>query len=53
MPTFFSVGSVGFIGTNRVLAMYCERSGAQLMRINGPYTIIGFVVMGIIPAVWY
>jgi hypothetical protein len=44
--------AIGFIGTNRVVtAAYGDRN-IPLMKVNAPYNILGYVVMGIILAVW-
>lgn len=44
--------SVGFIGTNRIVAGAYEGPNTALMRVNAPYTVLGYVLMGIILAVW-
>ncbi len=46
------VAWVGFVVTNRVVAIYYEGSGWALARVNGPYNLLGYVVMGVILAVW-
>ena len=46
------VASIGFIGTNRVVANLYEGPNTALMRVNAPYNLIGYAVMGIILAVW-
>lgn len=46
------VVSIGMVATHQVVnAMYDSRSSA-LVRIHVPYTIIGFVLMGAILAMW-
>ena len=45
------VVSIGFIGTNRIVQGMYEGSNKALMRVNAPYTMIGYSVMGIILAV--
>ncbi|MDX1468773.1 MAG: DUF1761 domain-containing protein [Acidimicrobiia bacterium] len=44
------VAAIGFIGTNRVTGQAYGADNPKLMRINGPYTLIGFAVMGAILA---
>ena len=46
------VASLGFIGTNRVVAGMFEGGSTALMRVNAPYTIIGYMIMGVILAMW-
>ncbi|MGA7097686.1 MAG: DUF1761 domain-containing protein [Acidimicrobiia bacterium] len=46
------VAWVGFVVTNRVVAIYYEGSGWAIARVNGPYNLLGYVVMGVILAVW-
>ena len=46
------VVSIGFIGTNRVAAQFYEGRNTALMRINGPYIILGFALMGVILGQW-
>ncbi len=46
------VASIGFVGTNRVVTSMYEGRNAALMRINAPYTILGYVIMGVILAMW-
>ncbi len=46
------VASIGFVGTNRIVTGMYEGRNAALMRINAPYTILGYVVMGVILAMW-
>lgn len=44
------LASIGFIGTNRVVGQAYGADNPKLMRINGPYNLIGFAVMGAILA---
>ena len=46
------VVAFGFIGTNRIVAMFYEGRNSALMAINGPYTLLGYAVMGVILATW-
>ena len=47
------VASVGFIGMNRITeALYTGWANKALMKINAPYTLLGFIVMGIILSTW-
>jgi hypothetical protein len=47
------VTSVGFIGMNRITeGLYTGMSNKALMRVNAPYTLLGFVIMGIILSTW-
>lgn len=43
---------LGFIATNRVVAAMYEGPNRALMMVNGPYNLIGYLVMGVILAVW-
>lgn len=44
--------AIGFIATNRVVAQFYEGANTALMRINGPYTLLGYALMGVILALW-
>ncbi len=44
--------SFGFIGTNRIVSFAYEGRNTALMRVNAPYTLLGYVIMGAILAVW-
>jgi hypothetical protein len=46
------VVSFGFIGTNRIVASFYETRNSALMAVNAPYTLLGYVIMGVILAVW-
>lgn len=46
------VASFGFIGTNRIVGNAYEGNSSALMKVNAPYTLLGYVLMGIILAVW-
>ena len=46
------VASIGFIGMNRITEQLYTRGDRKMMMVNAPYTVIGFVVMGIILATW-
>lgn len=46
------VASFGFIGTNRIVGNTYEGTGSAVMRVNAPYTLLGYVLMGIILALW-
>ena len=46
------VVSVGFIGANSVVAQLYEGSNRALMMINAPYTVLGYMIMGVILATW-
>lgn len=46
------VVSFGFIGTNRINEGLYTGPKTALMRVNAPYTLLGFIVMGIILATW-
>jgi hypothetical protein len=46
------VAWVGFIATNRTVGNYYEGSGWAPARINGPYNALGYMVMGVILALW-
>lgn len=41
----------GFIATNRAVANAYEGKGMELGKINGPYNLLGFLIMGVILAV--
>ena len=45
------VVSFGFIGTNRITQQLYERDKAALMKVNAPYVLLGFTIMGIILSV--
>lgn len=42
---------VGFILTNHVVNYFYQGINVALARINGPYNLLGFVIMGVILAV--
>jgi hypothetical protein len=46
------VVSFGFIGTNRITQQLYEGGKGPLMKVNAPYTLLGFAIMGIILATW-
>ena len=46
------VASFGFIGTNRIVGQFYEGRNTALMRVNAPYNLLGFMLMGVILAVW-
>jgi hypothetical protein len=47
------VASFGFIGTNRITeGLYTEGRNRAAMKVSAPYNFLGFVIMGIILAVW-
>ncbi len=46
------VVAVGFIGTNRIVTSMYEGRNPALMRINAPYTLLGYALMGLILAIW-
>ena len=46
------VVSFGFIGTNRVVGQMFEGRNTALMRVNAPYNLLGFMIMGVILATW-
>ena len=47
------VTSLAFVGTNQVMTrLYEQRMNPALARINAPYTILGFVIMAVILAMW-
>jgi hypothetical protein len=46
------VAWVGFIVTNRTVGNIYEGKGWDLARINGPYNALGYMVMGVILALW-
>ena len=46
------VASFGFIGTNRIVDDMYRKVDRRLMRINAPYTLLGYVIMGVILATW-
>ena len=47
------VVSFGFIGTNRIVArLYEGQPSAALMKINAPYHLLGYAIMGAILATW-
>lgn len=46
------VVSFGFIGTNRLNEGLYSEPNPELMRVNAPYTLLGFIVMGIILSTW-
>ena len=43
------VASFGFVGTNRINeSLHMGMENKALMKVNAPYTLLGFIVMGII-----
>lgn len=47
------VTSVGFVGTSQVVTrLFEQRMKPALARINAPYIILGFMIMGVILAMW-
>ncbi len=46
------VASFGFIGTNRINEGLYMGTDKKLMMVNAPYTLLGFVIMGIILSTW-
>ena len=47
------VAALGFIGTNRIVArLYEGRPSTALMKINAPYNLLGYIIMGAILATW-
>ena len=46
------VVSFGFIGTNRITQQLYEGGKVPLMKVNAPYTLLGFTIMGIILSTW-
>ncbi len=40
----------GFIATNRIVAAAYEGPNRALMMVNGPYNLLGFLIMGVILA---
>ena len=46
------VASFGFIGTNRIVGQFYEGRNTALMRVNAPYNLLGYLLMGVILAVW-
>jgi hypothetical protein len=46
------VVAIGFIGTNNVVGQMFEGRNPALMRVNAPYTLLGYSIMGIILALW-
>ena len=46
------VVSAGIIGTNRVIGDLYEGRNMALVKINAPYTLLGYAIMGAILATW-
>ena len=46
------VASIGFIGTERVVANTYEGGSTALMKVNAPLTILGYVIMAVILSLW-
>ena len=46
------VVGIGIVGTHQVVNASYEGRGTAILKVNAPYMIIGFVVMGVILAVW-
>lgn len=46
------VVAFGFIGTNRIVSGFYEGRNSALMNINAPYTLLGYMLMGVILATW-
>lgn len=46
------VVAFGFIGTNRIVGLMYEGRNTALMRVNAPYNLIGYALMGVILAIW-
>ena len=47
------VVSFSFIGTNRINEwLYTGHPNKALMRVNAPYNLLGFMIMGVILATW-
>lgn len=42
---------VGFVLTNQVVNDFYQGINAELAKINGPYNLLGFVIMGVIVSV--
>jgi hypothetical protein len=43
---------MGLIGTHALVTSAYERRGYGLLKVTGPYMLIGYVVMGVILALW-
>lgn len=46
------VVGIGMVGAHQVVNASYEGRGTAVLKVNGPYMIIGLVVMGVILAVW-
>jgi hypothetical protein len=46
------VVGVGLIGTHAMVTSAYEGRGYALLKVTGPYMVIGYAVMGVILAVW-